>query len=85
MFPEAAPRRSRTLRVTYQAGPATTVSLTKELWQAAVNLRGNIEPAAYKRYVLPVIFLRFLSLRYEHRRAQLEGLVRGRGQRLFRG
>lgn len=39
--------------------------LLKELWQAAVNLRGSIEPSDYKRYVLPIIFLRFLSLRYE--------------------
>lgn len=46
--------------------------LIKELWQAAVNLRGSIEPADYKRYVLPIIFLRFLSLRYERRRAELE-------------
>jgi type I restriction enzyme M protein len=49
--------------------------LVKELWQAAVNLRGSIEPADYKRYVLPIIFLRFLSLRYERRRAELEKLV----------
>jgi hypothetical protein len=40
-------------------------ALTAQLWQAAVNLRGSIEPADYKRYVLPIIFLRFLSLRYE--------------------
>ena len=26
----------------------------KELWQAAVNLRGSIEPSDYKRYVLPL-------------------------------
>ena len=32
---------------------------TKERWQAAVNLRGPIEPADYKRYGLPIIFLRF--------------------------
>lgn len=49
--------------------------LTKELWQAAVNLRGSIEPADYKRYVLPIIFLRFLSLRYERRRTELEKLI----------
>lgn len=42
--------------------------LLKELWQAAVSLRGSIEPADYKRYVLPIIFLRFLSMRYEKRR-----------------
>jgi type I restriction enzyme M protein len=51
---------------------APTVELTKELFQAAVSLRRTIEPADYKRYVLPLIFLRFLSMRYEHRRAQLE-------------
>jgi len=51
------------------------VQLTKELWQTAVTLRGSIEPADYKRYVLPIIFLRFLSLRYEKRRAELEKLI----------
>src|SRR5436309_4391752 len=51
------------------------IALVKELWQAAVNLRGSIEPADYKRYVLPIIFLRFLSLRYERRREELEKLI----------
>lgn len=51
------------------------VDLTKELWQAAVKLRGSIEPADYKRYVLPIIFLRFLSLRYERRRTELQYLI----------
>ncbi len=41
------------------------MELVKQLWQAAVNLRGSIEPADYRRYVLPIIFLRFLSLRYD--------------------
>ena len=52
------------------------VDLIKELWQAAVALRGSIEPADYKRYVLPIIFLRFLSLRYQHRRQELTRLVK---------
>ena len=52
------------------------MALTKELWQAAVNLRGSVEPADYKRYVLPIIFLRFLSLRYEKRRAELEHAIK---------
>lgn len=51
------------------------MSLIKELWGAAVNLRGSIEPSDYKRYVLPIIFLRFLSLRYEKRREELEIMV----------
>jgi type I restriction enzyme M protein len=45
--------------------------LLKELFQAAINLRGAVEPADYKRYVLPVIFLRFLSIRFERRRMEL--------------
>src|SRR5437867_6726402 len=50
-------------------------ALTAQLWQAAVTLRGSIEPSDYKRYVLPIIFLRFLSLRYEKRRTELERLM----------
>ena len=50
-------------------------SLLKELWEAAVTLRGSIEPADYKRYVLPIIFLRFLSMRFEKRREDLERLL----------
>jgi type I restriction-modification system DNA methylase subunit len=50
--------------------------LIKELWQAAVTLYGSIEPSNYKRYVLPIIVLRFLSLRFEQRRAELSELVK---------
>ncbi len=49
--------------------------LIQSLWEAAVALRGSIEPSDYKRYVSPLIFLRFLSLRYERRRAELEKLI----------
>ncbi len=52
--------------------------LIRELWQAAVNLRGSIEPADYKRYVLPIVFLRFLSLRFERRRKELAELTADR-------
>src|SRR3954465_12342553 len=64
-------------KTTYQEA-STNGNITdvlKQLWEAAVNLRGSIEPADYKRYVLPIIFLRFLSLRYERRRAELESLI----------
>ena len=57
--------------------------LIKELWQAAVRLRGSIEPADYKRYVLPLIFLRFLSLRFERRRADLTRRVNEPGDELY--
>ena len=57
------------------SGSSGMVALTRELWDAAVTLRGSIEPADYKRYVLPIIFLRFLSMRFEKRRAELEKMV----------
>jgi type I restriction enzyme M protein len=66
-----------------RAGNGSITNLTKELWQAAVTLRGSIEPADYKRYVLPIIFLRFLSLRYEKRRAEVELLVADRKSDYF--
>ncbi|MBN2444452.1 MAG: SAM-dependent DNA methyltransferase [Spirochaetales bacterium] len=53
-----------------------STDILTELFQAAVNLRGSVEPADYKRYVLPVIFLRFLSLRYEKRREELLWMVK---------
>ncbi len=64
-------------------GNGGMAELMRELWDAAVNLRGSIEPADYKRYVLPVIFLRFLSLRYEKRRHQLELFIKDPGSDYF--
>ncbi len=58
------------------SGNNGVADLMKELFQAAITLRGSIEPADYKRYVLPIIFLRFLSLRYEERRGQLELMIK---------
>lgn len=47
----------------------------RELWETAVTLRGTVAPADYKHYVLPLLFLRYLSLRYEQRKAELAKLV----------
>ncbi|HEY5769895.1 MAG TPA: type I restriction-modification system subunit M N-terminal domain-containing protein [Terrimicrobium sp.] len=60
---------------TQKNGNGGVAELLKELWNAAVALRGNIEPADYKRYVLPLIFLRFLSLRYEKRRSEIDAEI----------
>ncbi len=60
----------------YDAGRPQHAELLRQLWEAAVNLRGSIEPADYKRYVLPIIFLRFLAVRYEQRRTELVSEVR---------
>jgi type I restriction enzyme M protein len=69
------PRNKKSDYKTSNNNNGSIPKLQKELWQAAVNLRGSIEPADYKRYVLPIIFLRFLSMRYENRRQELEKLV----------
>lgn len=52
------------------------IGFERELWEAAVQLRGTVAPSDYKHYVLPLLFLRYLSLRYEERRNQLELAVR---------
>ncbi len=57
--------------------------LLRELFQAAVNLRGSIEPSDYKKYVLPLVFLRFLSLRFDQRREELRLLLTDRESDLF--
>jgi type I restriction enzyme M protein len=77
------PKAAQSEATTRGGGNGSITNLTKELWQAAVTLRGSIEPADYKRYVLPIIFLRFLSLRYEKRRAELEALVAERKSDYF--
>src|SRR3990172_9557673 len=67
----SASRRSQEASLPAVESGNSHAQLVKELWQAAVNLRGSIEPADYKRYVLPIVFLRFLSLRFEKRREEL--------------
>jgi type I restriction enzyme M protein len=51
------------------------LEVENELWEAAVDLRGNVAPADYKHYVLPLVFLRYLSLRFEERRDELQNKV----------
>lgn len=60
-------RPTRMKKALYKQKPGNggISDLLKELWNAPVALRGNIESADYKRYVLPLIFLRFLSLRLD--------------------
>lgn len=55
-----------------KSSPKKRESFEKELWNAAVELRGNVAPADYKHYVLPLIFLRYLSLGFEKRREAIE-------------
>ena len=46
-------------------------SIEESLWDSADKLRGSVEPSEYKHVVLALIFLKFASDRFEHRRAEL--------------
>ena len=63
-------------------GVVSVADLNKELFQAAITLRGSIEAPDYKRYVLPIIFLRFLSLRFERRREELKHMIADRNNNI---
>ena len=61
------------------------IQFEKELWETAVSLRGTVSPAEYKHYVLPLLFLRYLSLRYEQRRGEIEAALREPGSEYYTG
>src|SRR6476620_6496796 len=63
----------------------TDISFQSELWETAVTLRGTVSPADYKHYVLPLLFLRYLSLRYEPRRKALQTLLHDPGSDYYTG
>ena len=48
------------------------IDFQKELFEAANKMRGSVAPADYKHYVLPLIFLRYLSNKYEQSCNELE-------------
>ncbi|QEA29485.1 SAM-dependent DNA methyltransferase [Microbacterium sp. CBA3102] len=52
--------------------PKPTKSLEQTLWEAADKLRGNQEPSEYKHVVLGLVFLKYISDRFEERRQTLE-------------
>ena len=64
-------------------GARADISIEDELWEAAVKLRGNIAPADYKHYVLPLLFLRYVSLAYDQRRSQLEDQIHDKKSEYF--
>lgn len=43
-------------------------SFEEALWDSCNSLRGSVEPAEYKHIVLSLIFLKFVSDRFEERR-----------------
>jgi type I restriction enzyme M protein len=49
-----------------------TKTLEQRLWETADALRGNQEPSEYKHVVLGLVFLKYISDRFEARRADID-------------
>lgn len=56
-----------------------TKTLEQKLWDAADALRGNQEPSEYKHVVLGVVFLKYISDRFEGRRQEIEAELAAEG------
>lgn len=54
------------------ADPKHAKTLEQTLWETADKLRGNQEPSEYKHVVLGLVFLKYVSDRFEERREQLK-------------
>ena len=48
-----------------------TKSIEETLWSAADKLRGSVEPSEYKHIILSLIFLKFISDKFEERKKEL--------------
>jgi type I restriction enzyme M protein len=55
-----------------QAKNVQTKTLEQRLWETADALRGNQEPSEYKHVVLGLVFLKYISDRFEARRKDVE-------------
>jgi len=59
--------------------PKPQKSLEQRLWDAADALRGNQEPSEYKHVVLGLVFLKYISDRFDERRVALAGELEADG------
>lgn len=58
-----------------QAKKAPAKTLEQRLWDAADALRGNQEPSEYKHVVLGLVFLKYISDRFEARYQEIEAAL----------
>jgi type I restriction enzyme M protein len=54
-----------------KAGNGASLGFEAQLWAAADELRGNMEPSDYKHVALGLIFLKYISDAFEAKRAEL--------------
>ena len=58
-------------KATRKKKPAPTKSFEQTLWDTADKLRGTVESSEYKHVVLSLIFLKFVSDRFQARRQEI--------------
>jgi type I restriction enzyme M protein len=58
-------------KTTRKAAKKPEKSFEESLWDTATKLRGSVESSEYKHVVLSLIFLKFVSDKFEKRRAEL--------------
>lgn len=61
------------------AKPKPQKTLEQTLWETADKLRGNQEPSEYKHVVLGLVFLKYISDRFEERRKTLRDELAAEG------
>lgn len=62
-----------------------TMSLEDALWESANRLRSNMDAAEYKHVVLGLVFLKYVSERFEQRHADLDAWSRDPGSDYYVG
>ena len=62
-------------------GMPTMADLRDTLWKAADKLRGSMDAAQYKDFVLGLVFLKYVSDAFDERREQIRAEVLGRRRR----
>ena len=63
--------------------PKADINFEKELWDAANELRGAVSENNYKNYILPLVFIKHLSERYEQVKESLEKQINTPGSDHF--
>ncbi len=67
------PRRKTNAGQGELPGMPTMADLKEILWKAADKLRGSMDAAQYKDFVLGLVFLKYVSDAFEERRGQIRG------------
>jgi type I restriction enzyme M protein len=65
------PTKKKTARKAAKKAAKPSKSFEESLWDTATKLRGSVESSEYKHVVLSLIFLKFVSDKFEERRAEL--------------